>query len=198
MDPSPHEPSAASDIELMTCVGNGDESAFRTLLERHTDRVRGTIYKMLPYGSETDDLAQEVFLRVWKAAPRYQPSAKFTTWLMTITRNVVFNESRKKGRAAFVPVDSDQPSAEVRNLSQPIRERPDRVLQSEDVQKAVDLALRELPEKQRLAIVLHRYEGMPHEEVAKVLGTSVPSVKSLIFRGRESLRISLSWLLESE
>lgn len=175
--------------------GAGDEAAFRELVERHQSLVRGTLYRMLPSEADAEDLAQQVFVRVWHAAPRYRPEAKFTTWLLTILRNLVFNDSRRRSRARFFSWQDDSNELPPTEPVASATERPDRQEHSRELGAAVESALQELPEKQRLALVLHRFEGLPHEEVARVLGTSVPSTKSLIFRARESLRITLQqWL----
>lgn len=175
--------------------GAGDEAAFRELVERHQSLVRGTLYRMLPSEGDAEDLAQQVFVRVWQAAPRYRPEAKFTTWLLTILRNLVFNDSRRRSRARFFSWQDDRNELPPAEPAASPMDRPDVQQHSRELGEAVELALRELPEKQRLALVLHRFEGLPHEEVARVLGTSVSSTKSLIFRARESLRIALrQWL----
>lgn len=193
----PPEDSALepSDEELMLRSGAGDADAFRQLVERHQALVRGTLHRMLPSEADADDLAQRVFVRVWQAAPRYRPEAKFTTWLLTILRNLVFNESRRRARARFFSWQDDRQELPPREPPAPSSERPDSQEQARELGAALETALRSLPEKQRLALVLHRFEGLPHEEVARVLGTSVSSTKSLIFRAREALRVQLRrWL----
>lgn len=186
------------DFQLMEASGTGDEEAFRCLVERHQSLVRGTIFRMGWGNADTEDLAQQVFVKVWKAASSYRPEAKFTTWLMTITRNVIFSEARSKNRVSIVSMDDSEPSYEVLSLAERKVSQPDAAAHAEDVRRAVDAALLELPEKQRLALILHRYDGLSHEEVATVLDTSVASVKSLIFRARESLRMKLSMFLSAE
>jgi len=193
-DPSPEE---EPDIALMQRAGRGDLSAFQVLVERHQHAVIGTAAKMLGNPAEAEDIAQMVFLRAWKSAPRYQPDAKFTTWLMTITRNLVFNEGRRKKRARLEPLE---PADE---FGQPIRQIPDSSQMPADkeairqeVQSAIDQAIASLPEKPRVALILRRYENMPYEDIAKVLKTSVPSVKSLLFRARVTLKEQLREFLD--
>lgn len=184
-----------ADEELMRRTAGGDEGAFRELVERHQALVRGTLFRMRPSDADADDLAQQVFVRVWKAAPRYRSEAKFTTWLLTILRNLVFNESRRRQRARFFSWQDDSSGYALPEPSAPAGERPDQQERERELREALDAALLLLPEKQRLALVLHRFEGLSHEEVAGVLDTSVSSTKSLIFRARESLRASLRhWL----
>ena len=159
--------------------------AFRLLVETHQARVIGTISKMLGSDAESEDLAQQVFIRIWKSAPRYRPTAKFTTWLFRITRNLVFNELRRKRH--FV----DQ-TEEISEATERAEKEPDQVLLEEELQLAVQDAINRLPESQRMAIILRRYEEMPYEEIAKVMGTTVPAVKSILFRARAELRQRLA------
>lgn len=183
------------DVELMQRAGKGDEAAFETLIERHQNLVVGTVAKMLGDASTAEDLAQEVFVRVWQSAPRYVPTAKFTTWLLTITRNLVFNESRRRSRASLVPMEHDDGTA--RDISDAKTRGPDADMEKRELQEAIDSAIALLPEQQRMALILRRYEDMPYEEIAVVLETTIPSVKSLLFRAREELRAKLSRFLES-
>jgi RNA polymerase sigma-70 factor (ECF subfamily) len=192
----PDDDAAAQDIALMLAVKAGDERAFESLVERHQFRIVGTIAKMLGGESDAEDLAQQVFIRVWQSAPRYHPSAKFTTWLLTITRNLVFNEMRRRQRARLVPLDpgdADRPPVEHADSS--VRSAPEEIAEAE-IQEAVSRAIASLPETQRMAVVLRRFENMPYEEIAKVLKTTVPSVKSLLFRARHDLRDRLKSFLD--
>src|SRR6202795_4711625 len=102
---------AAEDVRLMKLVSHGDTSAFETLIERHQSLVAGTVARMLGSNSDVEDIAQQVFIRVWKSASRYVPRAKFTTWLLKITRNLVFNELRRSKRHPHLPVQIE-PEAE--------------------------------------------------------------------------------------
>src|SRR5216110_1149255 len=103
----------ADDVRLMQLIGRGDTSAFENLVERHQSLVAGTVARMLGSNSDVEDIAQQVFIRVWKSARRYVPRAKFTTWLLKITRNLVFNELRRTKRRAHVPL---QPEAATEDL----------------------------------------------------------------------------------
>jgi len=183
------------DAELMRRTAAGEERAFEELIERHQSRVIGTVAKMLGDASAAEDLAQQVFIRVWQSAPRYAATAKFTTWLMTITRNLVFNETRRRGRARFFPMEHEDGSP--REIPDAISLEPGRNLEEKELQKAIEEAVASLPEQQRLALILRRYEGMDYEEIADVLETTIPSVKSLLFRAREALRSRLEIFLKS-
>ncbi|MGI8601981.1 MAG: RNA polymerase sigma factor [Verrucomicrobiales bacterium] len=195
---SPEELDGQS-ITLMRLVKQGDENAFRELVECHQHAVIGTCAKMLGNIDDAHDIAQQVFLRVWKAAPRYEPSAKFTTWLFTILRHLVFNETRRKQRRPTVSLDEKLHPDDDRTKDIPdnFTPAPDSSLLHQELEKAIDRAIDALPENQRLAVVLRRYEEMPYEEIAAVLKTSVPSVKSLLFRARTQLRESLRAYLDT-
>lgn len=184
------------DVSLMLRVGKGDEQAFEELISRHQNAVIGTVAKMLGNAAEAEDIAQQVFIRLWKSAPRYKPKAKFTTFLFTITRNLVFNESRRKSRKKEYSIDEREDDF---HLQTPDSQNasPDEDLLHAELQKAVDQAINDLPEKQRLAVILRRYEGMPYDEIGTILELSIPAVKSQLFRARNTLRESLQNYLDA-
>jgi len=182
------DPNSPSDEELMVLVASGDDIAFRSLVERHQNLVIGTVARMVG-PAEAEDIAQQVFLNVWKSAPRWRPDARFTTWLLTITKRLVFNESRRRSRARLVPQsDEERETTDYPDGGQ----SPDRSLLDEELNRAIEVALSSLPEKERLAVVLRRYEELPYEEIAVVLGCTLPAVKSLLFRARNSLKEQLA------
>lgn len=174
----------------MARIGAGDHAAFRALVERHQDAIVGTVARMLGNPADAEDIAQQVFLRIWRHAKRYRPEAKFTTYLFTITRNLVFNETRRRSRRKEVSVDEREETSHLQVVAEPARQ-PDAELLQAELQRAVDAAIAELPEAQRMAVVLRRYEQMPYEEIAEVLKLSLSAVKSLLFRARATLRESL-------
>jgi RNA polymerase sigma-70 factor (ECF subfamily) len=181
----------AEDVRLMRLVGEGDTGAFENLIERHQALVAGTVARMLGSNSDVEDIAQQVFIRVWKSARRYVPRAKFTTWLLKITRNLVFNELRRSKRRAHVPLQSE-PGAEELPLKDDTNPAPDASLLATELQGAIEEAIAQLPESQRMALVLRRYEQLSYEQIAEVLDLSVPAVKSVLFRARTELRSRLS------
>ena len=181
----------AEDVRLMRLVSRGDTSAFEELIERHQALVAGTVARMLSSNSDVEDIAQQVFIRVWKSARRYVPRAKFTTWLLKITRNLVFNELRRTKRHAHVPLQSE-PGAEDPPLKDEMNLAPDASLLELELQRTIEEAILQLPETQRLALVLRRYEQLSYEQIAGVLDLSVPAVKSVLFRARSELRTRLS------
>jgi len=183
------------DVELMGRIRDGDFAAFEQLIEIHQRSVIGTVAKMLGNPSEAEDIAQQVFIRVWKSASRYEPQAKFTTWLFTITRNLVFNEVRRRQRKPTVSVQEREETTH-RVVEDVQGSSPDEDLLRSEMESAIDRAIEALPEKQRLAVVLRRYEEMPYEEIGVVLSMSVPAVKSLLFRARAQLKESLQKYLD--
>jgi RNA polymerase sigma-70 factor, ECF subfamily len=196
------EPEAASsspdddeDIRLMRLVGDGDTTAFEQLIERHQNLVAGTVARMLGSNSDVEDIAQQVFIRVWKSASRYVPRAKFTTWLLKITRNLVFNELRRSKRHAHTPIQPD-PEGEELPVKDVTTLSPDASLLETELQNQIEAAILSLPESQRMALILRRYEELSYEQIAEVLDYSVPAVKSLLFRARTELRQRLSKYLK--
>ncbi len=188
------------DEELMTRIQGGDEGAFRTLIERHQDRVYGTGARMMGgAGPEVEEVAQDIFLRVWKSAGTYRAEGKFTTWLMTVVRNQVFTRAGQKNRRKDIDGEDfldeetgeswmeQQPDAAVRS--------PAEALSLRDLERAVEEACRQLPENQRLVVHLRQYEGLEFEEIGKITGMSLTAVKALMFRARESLKKKLSGYL---
>ena len=185
----------AEDVRLMRLVAEGDTAAFEQLIERHQALVAGTIARMLGSNADVEDIAQQVFIRVWKSAARYVARAKFTTWLLKITRNLVFNEMRRAKRHPHLPVQIE-PEAEEMPLRDEAMATPDATLLQRELQEAIENAITLLPETQRMALVLRRYEELSYDEIAEVLDLSVPAVKSLLFRARTELRERLKDYLE--
>src|SRR4051794_22118759 len=186
----------ARDVQLMALISKGDTAAFEELIERHQSLVIGTVARMLGSNSEIEDIAQQVFIRVWRSASRYVPRAKFTTWLMKITRNLVFNEMRRSKRHAGIPLEPES-GKEIPTTKTEAAEGPDATLLERELEQAIEKAIAALPETQRMAIVLRRYEGVSYEEIADILDLSVPAVKSVLFRARTELRERLRGYLET-
>jgi RNA polymerase sigma-70 factor, ECF subfamily len=145
-----------------------------------------------PYAAETEDLAQQVFLKVWKAAPRYRPEAKFTTWLLTICRHCVFTQLKKSRRTQTVSLAYEGEDGEGESTHPDLTvQTADLSLMQDEMVARVEAAIRELPENQRVALTLRQYEQLDYEEIGRVMGLSVSSVKSLLFRARDRLREEL-------
>ncbi|MDP9292029.1 MAG: sigma-70 family RNA polymerase sigma factor [Verrucomicrobiota bacterium] len=185
-------PAAEQDIAWMRRVAQGDTTAFEQLIEAHQTRVVGTVAKMLGDDRDAEDLAQQVFVRIWNSAPRYRPTAKFTTWLFTIMRNLVFNELRRRKRHDAVRSTDEESAREIATDAP----SPDGAFLTVELERAIQAALSALPEAQRMAIVLRRYEECSYEEIAEILGLSLAAVKSLLFRARADLREQLRKYLD--
>lgn len=182
------------DTELMIRVRDGDRDAFRQLVERHQKSIVNYCYRCVGDSWEAEDIAQKVFVQVFRFAPRYQPSARFSTWLFTIARNTALNECRRRQRH---PLDSMEELSEAREDSHGLQfadartAPPDEEMKQRELEQKIQEAIQSLPENQRTAISLLRYHEMSYEEIAKVVGCSVSATKSLLFRARESLKAKL-------
>jgi RNA polymerase sigma-70 factor (ECF subfamily) len=182
------------DAALMLRVKQGDTAAFAELVEKYKQPVMNLACRTVRDATEAEDLAQNVFVQVYKSAHRYKSSAKFSTWLFTIARNLCLNEIRRRSRH---PADSIDASRSEHSDEGPQQfpdkgaiAAPERLLQDE-LEEKIEEALAELPENQRTAILLCRQEELSYEEIAEVLGCSLSATKSLIHRGRETLKIKL-------
>ncbi len=182
-----------NDIELMAEIGIENEAAFAELLRRHQHLVYGTVYKLLgPHASDAEDVAQQVFIKVYRAAPRYRPEAKFTTWLLTICRNCAFTHIKRNKRHLAQPlVYQDEEGERETLLPDPAAISPDDNLLHREMQSTVETAVANLPQSQREALILRQYHQLDYAEIARVMKISIPSVKSLLFRAREMLRLEL-------
>ena len=189
----------AQDLRWMAQVKTGDTEALRALVECHQHRVIGTVAKMLGDETDAEDIAQQVFIRVWKSAVRYEPTAKFTTWLFKITRNLVFNEIRRRKRHPTQSLDRPFDDDDDRPMQMPdtAAKAPDATLLDEEMQAAIQKSIDELPETQRMAVILRRYDDISYEEIGEILELSVPAVKSVLFRARTELREKLRKYLEA-
>jgi RNA polymerase sigma-70 factor (ECF subfamily) len=185
------------DVAWMDAVKQGDMDAFERLVETHQAKIIGTAAKMLGDAGDAEDIAQQVFVRVWNSADRYEPTARFTTWLFKITRNLTFNELRRRKRHPVSSLESELGSR-VLQLQDPQSKLASAVLIEQEVQTAIQAAIDGLPEVQRMAVVLRRYQDVSYEEIGKILDLSVPAVKSVLFRARTQLRERLRGFLSGE
>ncbi len=188
------------DAALMLRVKQGDTTAFTELVEKYQQPVMNLAYRTLRDETEAEDLAQTVFVQAWKSAARYQPTARFATWLFTIARNLCLNEIRRRRRHPAESLDQARDDANAQPLLQVEEKRiasaPQELLRGELEQK-VDEAVAGLPENQRTALLLCRQEELSYEEIADVLGCSLSATKSLIHRARETLKSRLKPYLQT-
>src|SRR5258708_6630400 len=196
------------DASLMLRVKRGDTEAFAELVDKYKQPVMNLVFRLLRDATEAEDLAQGVFVQVYKSAHRYEVSARFSTWLFTIARNLCLNEIRRRSRHPAESLDSSQtetddlPARQYEDLK--TFTPPDSFLHGE-LEEKIQAALAELPETQRMAILLCRDQELSYEEIAETLECSLSATKSLIHRGRETLKLKLKaylktgdWTEESE
>lgn len=180
-----------SDEELMVRIAGGDEQAFAALLHRHQGRVLNLIYRTVGDRTQAEDLAQEVFLRVWRAAGDYEPKAKFTTRVYRITINLCLDalKSERRGPPILRREGGNQQdeSSETAFESDDGRS-PEELLLAAEESCRIFAALDSLSAKQRLAVVLKKFDGLSYEEISRVMGCSVSAVESLLVRATRTLR----------
>ena len=185
-----------SDVQLMLDVKAGDDASFDLLLQKYRTPLVNFLYRMVRDAATAEDLAQEVFLRVYRARKQYSPSAKFTTWLFRIATNLALNfvrdnRYRQMQVSLDAPVEEDEAPIQL-----PAKDmRIDEHMLERDRAQIIRRAVAALPEKQRVAVLLHKYEEMDYSEIAKILECSESALKSLLFRAYETLRVQLAPLV---
>ena len=174
----------ASDDELVAAVAKGDERSCRVLMDRHLGRIVALARRMLGNQADAEEVAQEVFLRVWTHADRWQPGkAQFGTWLHRVAANLCLDRLRRRRGTVDIDEMPDLESGEP---------GPDRQLEESQLAARVEAALQQLPERQRAAMVLSHYQGLTNTETAEILDVTVEAVESLLSRARRQLRTSLA------
>ena len=180
------------DAELMLRVKDGDGASFGVLLEKHRSSVVHFLYRMVQNAAVSEELAQEVFLRVYRSRATYEPTAKFTTWLFRIATHLALNALRdNKNERNQERLDDDTSEMPVRQVSD-TRPTVEQTMVYEAKLEEVRRAIAALPDKQRAAVLMHKYEEMEYSQIAKVLNCSDSAVKSLLFRAYEALRARLA------
>ena len=178
---------------------SGSKSAFETLMQHYYSRVLNFIFRFVANKELAEDLTQEVFVRVYKFGPRYKPKSKFQTWLYTIAKNICLNELRKNRDL----IESLDEPAQIGNedgpkqIADPEGSRADEKLFLKERALIIRQAINELPENQRLAVILRRYENFSYAEIAETIGVSGKAVKSLLSRAKVNLKRRLSRLVDS-
>ena len=192
---------ARSDVQLMLDVKAGDEQSFELLLQRYRTPLVNFLYRMVRAREEAEDLAQEVFLRVYRARKDYVPSAKFTTWLFRIATNLALNSVRDNRHQrmevsldAPVTIDAEEGDEKALDIAEK-HPNIEQYLVEEARKKMIRHAIDKLPEKQRAAVLLHKYEELDYGDIAKILECSESALKSLLFRAYETLRVELAPLV---
>ncbi|OHB73806.1 MAG: hypothetical protein A2Z25_14115 [Planctomycetes bacterium RBG_16_55_9] len=168
-----------TDGELMARLAGGDMSALGELARRHQGRVLELAFRTVGVWDLAEDVAQETFLRVYRASKRYQPTAKFTTWLYRIVVNLCLDERRKRAKAGA----SMEPE-----VYEQLPSSNGHTAEKEEIAALVRAAVAALPERQRMAVILHRYNGLNHAEIGEATGWTQSAVESLLVRAYENLR----------
>jgi len=186
------------DVLLMLSVQRDDAAAYGELMLRYQGRVKTVLRNLMGNQDAADDLSQEVFLRVYRARKGYNPEAKFSTWLFTITNNVALNALRSRNRkpeVQFAPLAVDPNASGPMNAEEFIMAGsemvPARQLDKLEMREMVQMAIESLNERQRMAVLLHKFEGMSYLEIAEIMGMTPQGVKSLLCRARTNLRDAL-------
>ncbi len=193
LGPIMNEPEKVdADADRMMRVQQGDLQAFEGLVDQYKRPIFNLVYRMLRDRDEAEDITQKVFIQVYRASDRYRPTAKFSTWIFTIARNLTLNEIRRRSRKPWTDsldetMDGEGPA---QRLDPPDhRARPaNQELAHQEFLQCLEEAIDQLPENQRIAVLLCREGDISYEEMAKVMGCSLSAVKSLIFRGRETIK----------
>ena len=176
------------DAELMLRVRAGDDSSFALLLEKHRNSVVHFVYRMVQNQAIAEELAQEVFLRVYKSRGSYEPTAKFTTWLFRITTHLALNHVRDRRHEKLQDSIDNQPEdaapIQLSDQAPSIEDRLVKEAKMVEIRQAIEM----LPGKQRAAVLMHKYQDMEYSQISAVLECSESAVKSLLFRAYETLR----------
>jgi RNA polymerase sigma-70 factor, ECF subfamily len=180
------------DIRLMLRVRNDEAGAFEELVENYQHRLIAVMHHLVGNAEEAEDLAQEVFLRVYRARKKYRPRSKFSTWLFTIANNLALNALRRRQRKPSVPLDvRDSGPLGPRPAEKLLKDKgssPSMRIQNNELVEVIRRALENLNERQRMAVILNKFEDMNYLEIAEVMGLSTQAVKSLLSRARTNLR----------
>lgn len=183
------------DIRLMLRVRDDDPTAFAELVELYHHRLLMVMHHLIGNKDEAEDLAQETFLRVYRGRKKYHPRAKFSTWLFTIANNLALNALRMRQRKPIVALDvRDSGPLGPRPAERIVQDRehqPSQRLQQQELAGIVQKAIEQLNERQRMAVVLNKFEDMNYAEIAEVMGLTTKAVKSLLSRARDNLRVAL-------
>ncbi len=181
------------DVRLMLEVRDGNAAAFEELVLRYQGRLLMVLGHLVGSREQAEDLTQEVFLRVYRARQTYEPGAKFSTWLFTIANHVAANALRSRSRCHEVTIQPrDSSSMGARPLDKMLQassgQMPARQLDKAETREIVQMALESLSERQRMAVLLSKFEGMSYADIGTIMELSPQAVKSLLSRARESLR----------
>ena len=184
--------------DLMVRVSRGDDAAFERLVELFRKPVIQTAYRYLGDAALAEDLAQEVFLKIYRARKRYKPLARFETWLHRIVSNVVINAAQSRRRRRTVSLDACGDGCSEAAVTAGRAMDPLARLKKKELHLKVREAVLSLPPNQRMVLILNKYRGLSYQEIAQAQDTTVEAVKSMLFRAREKVREKLEGYMDSE
>ena len=184
---------SVSSEDLMAKTAGGDELAYEILVRRHQTSVLNLVYRYVGDRTKAKDFAQEVFIRVWRAANRYEPKAKFTTWIYGITANLCLNElkSVKGKKLVQLEIEEEERNGVHYETYSDASQSPEDHLLAEERSRQVSGALQSLPENQRMALILKRYDNLSYAEIAKIMECSISAVESLLVRAKKNIQEKL-------
>ena len=180
-----------SSEDLMAQAAGGDDYAFEILVQRHQASILNLIYRFVGNRTEAKDLAQEVFVRVWQAARSYKPKAKFSTWIYRIAVNLCLNELKSFKRKRLIPLGTEERLDSEYPTPSDVSQSPEDLLVAKERSRQISEALQSLPENQRMALILKRYDNLSYNEIGRVMGCSVSAVESLLVRAKKNLQEKL-------
>ena len=195
-DPNPQD--ADPGRELMLAFQQGADPAFERIIGLYSERAYALFVRFTGRHEGCEDLVQELFLRMWRARDRYQPTARFSTWMYRIAFNLAANEGERRKTRSSLSLERDALENGGGDWEDDGAPQPSDAAQTQDVVQQVREAIAALPETQRMALILARYEELSHHEIGEALGLSAKAVKSLIHRARESLRSRLANMIAED
>ncbi len=197
MSDTPHKglSNQPTSEELIDLVAEGDEYAFKLLVIRHQAQVLNLSYRILLDRQKSEDIAQETFLQVWRSATNYQGKSKFATWLYRITVNLCLKETKSAQRRKWLRFFHLSPESHNLEMDSVLDEspNPEELVLARELGRQLTDALQSLPENQRIALILKRYDSLSYEEISRILSCSVSAVESLMVRAKRTLQQKLKY-----
>lgn len=181
--------SAVQEKELIAKIGAGDHTAFKVLFDTYKSAIFNVCFRMLGNRQEAEDITQDVFFQVYKSASRFRFESKLSFWLYRIAVNLCLNHQKKKKRAQWFSLDDllESSKEKIKDTPASTDNRPDVLFEKSEKEFIVQQAINSLPKQQRVAVILHRHEGLSYQEIAKVMACSVASVESRLHRAKVRL-----------
>jgi RNA polymerase sigma-70 factor (ECF subfamily) len=193
----PSDRSGLPDVTLVKAAQAGDMDAFEELVFRHRDKIYARAYNMVRHETEALDLSQQAWIKAWKRLGQFQGESSFTTWLTRITINLCIDHLNAARRIKIEePIDLKEKPDAWERLLPPVWTNPTERLEREELRRRIDMALSQLSEAHRTALVLYEFEGMEYKEIARVIGISIGTVMSRLFYARRHMAVLLADLQE--